>query len=337
MKKKITIVGAGISGLYLAHLLEDMFEVTILEARERIGGRVFSIEGHDMGPSWVWSHHTKMLHLIQKFGLELFAQYTQGDALYDTKSGVERFNPPPSAPSARVHGSLTSLINALHKSLNNTKLMLSQEVQAIEHLDQRVLTQTKEKSLKSDFVIVTLPPRVALELEFLPMLPKTLQTTMATTPTWMGHTAKCVIEFQRAFWREKSFSGFVFSLAGPLGEIHDASTQTKHALFGFVSSNANMQSFMLDVKAQLKRLFDIDENEIIAIHLVDWRDEQYTAHSKDRKPLSEHPNYGIDTDSYSQKVFFSATEFSFEEGGYLEGALRQAEQIAQKIKLLEMN
>ena len=337
MKKKITIVGAGISGLYLAHLLEDMFEVTILEARERIGGRVFSIEGHDMGPSWVWSHHTKMLHLIQKFGLELFAQYTQGDALYDIKSGVERFNPPPSAPSARVHGSLTSLINALHKSLKNTKLLLSQEVQAIEHLDQRVLTQTKEKSLKSDFVIVTLPPRVALELEFLPMLPQTLQTTMATTPTWMGHTAKCVIEFQRAFWREKSFSGFVFSLAGPLGEIHDASTQTKHALFGFVSSNANMQSFQIDVKTQLKRLFAVDENEIIAIYLVDWRDEKYTANLKDRKPLREHPSYGIETDSYSQKVFFSATEFSSREGGYLEGALSQAEQIAQKIKHLQMN
>jgi len=32
-RKKLVIVGAGVSGLYLAYLLEDKFEVTILEAR----------------------------------------------------------------------------------------------------------------------------------------------------------------------------------------------------------------------------------------------------------------------------------------------------------------
>ena len=337
MKKKITIVGAGISGLYLAYLLEDLFEVTVLEARERIGGRVFSIKGHDMGPSWVWSHQTKMLALIQKFGLELFTQYTQGYALYDTKNGVEKFNPPPSAPSARVHGSLTALINALHKSLKSTKLLLSHEVQSIHQVDQKVTTKTLNKSFESDFVIVTLPPRLALALDFIPTLPKTLYTKMMTTPTWMGHTAKCVIEFTKPFWQENSLSGFVFSHVGPLGEMHDASTQTKHALFGFVSSNANMQSFHKDLKLQLKRLFNIGEKEIIAIHLVDWREEKYTAHSDDKKPLREHPLYGIDTNDYTQSILFSATEFSSKEGGYLEGALQQTEQIAQKIKLINMN
>ncbi len=55
-KNKITIIGAGVSGLYLAYLLEDKFDIIILEARKRIGGRIYSIEGNDMGPSWIWSH-----------------------------------------------------------------------------------------------------------------------------------------------------------------------------------------------------------------------------------------------------------------------------------------
>jgi monoamine oxidase len=49
MKKKLIIIGAGISGLYLAHILEGIFDITILEARERVGGRIYSIAGHDMG------------------------------------------------------------------------------------------------------------------------------------------------------------------------------------------------------------------------------------------------------------------------------------------------
>lgn len=47
-KQKLVIVGAGLSGLYLANALEEHYDITILEARNRLGGRICSIEGHDM-------------------------------------------------------------------------------------------------------------------------------------------------------------------------------------------------------------------------------------------------------------------------------------------------
>lgn len=332
MKKKITIIGAGISGLYLAHLLEDRFEITILEARERIGGRVFSIDGHDMGPSWIWSHHKKMLQLLDKLGLELFPQHTKGYAIYDTKDKVEHFTQAPSAPSARVTGSLSSLIKALHNTLKETKLLLSQELKSVTHMSDKMVVKTMTDTFSSDFVILTLPPRLASKIDFSEKLPDTLYAKMASTPTWMGHTAKCVIEFETPFWKDNSLSGFVFSHSGPLGEIHDASTATKHALFGFVSANAEMDSFEQDVKAQLQRVFKIDLTQINSIHLVDWRDEKYTASKEDIQSPRAHPSYGIDTSSYSDRVLFSATEFSFHEGGYLEGALLRAQEIANQIK-----
>lgn len=335
MKKKITIVGAGISGLYLAYLLEDTYEITILEARERIGGRVFSIDDHDMGPSWVWPHHTSMLQLINNFDLKLFIQYTQGYALYDTVNKVEHFMTPSSGSSARVGGSMYSLIEELYKNLKNTTILFSQEAQSVAVSNKKTIIKTINDTFSSDFVILAIPPRLALKLDFLPTLPEYLTEKMSATPTWMGNTAKCVIEFKTPFWKDNSLSGFVFSHIGPLGEIHDASTTTKHALFGFLSANANMDSFEKDVKVQLQRLFKIDLSQIISIYLVDWRNEKYTASIDDIKPISAHPSYGIDTDAYSDKIFFSATEFSFKEGGYLEGALLRADYIAHKINLSE--
>jgi phytoene dehydrogenase-like protein len=45
MAPRVCIIGAGISGLRCAAvLLENSFDVTILEARDRIGGRVGTLQ-----------------------------------------------------------------------------------------------------------------------------------------------------------------------------------------------------------------------------------------------------------------------------------------------------
>ncbi len=327
INKKITIIGAGLSGLYLAYLLQDKYEITILEARERLGGRVFSIFGHDMGPSWIWQHHKNILELIDKLELELFMQETDGYALYDTKDKVEMFTPQPSAPSVRMKGSLNMLIDTLYRKLKNVKIIFSEEVVSIEKL-QNVVTKTHSNSYESDFVISTLSPRLALKINYTPELPQPLKVKMLQTQTWMGNSAKCVVEFRTAFWKKNSLSGFVFSHIGPLSEIHDASNVQTAALFGFISSGTTMNDFEELVIKQMVRVFGIDKEEITNIYLVDWREEKYSATVQDAKPLREHPQYGIDTTNYSKKILFSATEFSFKEGGYLEGAIIRAKEIA---------
>jgi len=325
--QKVIIIGGGVSGVYLASLLEEKYEVIILEARDRLGGRVYSIDGHDLGPSWIWQHHTKILTLIDSLGLQIFPQYEKGYALYDTKDKVELFNTPPAAPSFRLKGSLSELINAIKNKLTNTKILLNKKVTALEESQNRVKVVTSSAQYEADYVVSTLAPRLAMKLAFTPALPHTLVLKMLQTQTWMGNSAKCVIEFKTAFWRKKSLSGFVFSHLGPLGEIHDASLENRPALFGFVSSNADMQNIEESVKEQMQRLFDIDKSEIVDIYIVDWREEQFSATKEDNKPLSAHPQYGIDTSIYSKRILFSSTEFSFEEGGYLEGAIRNADKI----------
>ena len=331
MKQNIIIIGAGLSGLYLAYLLQEKYKVTILEARERIGGRIHSIDNHDMGPSWIWPHQTHILELVEELDLDLFSQYTHGNALYDTKASLQRFTPQASSSSYRMQGSLTQLVETLYKSLKESDVIFSQDITKIIESEKNVEVISTSKGYKADYVISTLSPRLASKLSYTPKLPNELLNRLQSTQTWMGHSAKCVIEFEESFWRKESLSGFVFSHLGPLGEIHDASTQDKAALFGFVQANANMQTFEDDVKAQVLRLFGSSTSNITAIYLVDWRKEQLSASKEDTKPLSTHPHYGIDTSNYSKRILFSSTEFSEYEGGYLEGAVIRANMIANTL------
>lgn len=77
------IVGAGYAGLTAAHqFLKAGKTVKILEARERIGGRVYTqqFDGFylDMGGTWVGPTQDKIYGLIREFGLQTFPTYDEG-------------------------------------------------------------------------------------------------------------------------------------------------------------------------------------------------------------------------------------------------------------------
>jgi monoamine oxidase len=104
----IVIVGGGLSGLYAARLLAAAgADFILLEARERLGGRILSVAadgkpaaGHDafdLGPSWFWPDMQPMMAgLVEELGLTAFAQHTEGDVLAErfALEPAQRFRSP---------------------------------------------------------------------------------------------------------------------------------------------------------------------------------------------------------------------------------------------------
>lgn len=79
-RKKIVIIGAGFSGLTAAHeLLAAGYDVTVLEARDRVSGRVVSFDNFvpgrwvEGGGELIGSNHPLWAAYAKKFGLELLA------------------------------------------------------------------------------------------------------------------------------------------------------------------------------------------------------------------------------------------------------------------------
>ncbi|MEQ1821766.1 MAG: NAD(P)/FAD-dependent oxidoreductase [Fimbriimonadaceae bacterium] len=71
---KIGVVGLGLAGLRVARLLEDAgHEVVSFEARNRIGGRVWTIPDwhYDAGGEWIDGDHERILSLAKNYNLSL--------------------------------------------------------------------------------------------------------------------------------------------------------------------------------------------------------------------------------------------------------------------------
>ena len=352
MSHPIVVVGAGLSGLYASYLLQQSgHRVLLIEARDRIGGRVLSqaptAEGHrlDLGPAWFWpGMNPRISTLVKQMGLASFPQHARGAAVVEGQDGKvykhqSAWEQTPS--SYRLAGGMQALTEALHAQFGDAvHLKTNTRVRGFKLRPHAVELDLEDASGRwsqlAAQVIVTIAPRLwAQDISLTPDWPEAMTNDMRAIPTWMAGQAKFVAAYPSAFWREAGMSGDGMSHRGPLSEIHDASDATgkQAALFGFVGASPSYRAGIGPEQlkryalAQLVRMFGPQAATPTWHALQDWAQEPLTAAKEDTRPLSFHPMYqeGVVRPEWRQRLFLAGTERAPDHGGYLEGALESAE------------
>ena len=352
------VVGAGLSGLMAAYLLEQSgLAVLLIEARERVGGRILGIASpagthrFDLGPAWLWPDmNERLAHWLREFDLALFAQYETGAGLVELPTQEVRqyasgFAQQP--PSMRVLGGTARLTEVLRSRLRRTRVMTGTRVRALSEgpggtVRLALETQGEVAAVQTCSVILALPPRLLVSaLRWEPALPPELSRRWAAAPTWMAGQAKLLAVYRAPFWRSHGLSGTALSQAGPLVEVHDASDAEgqQAALFGFVGvpgpgrQRMGTQALIQAALSQLARLFGPDAGAPVQVHLQDWATEHETATPVDCQPADGHPHpmSTVLPAPWQDRIHLAGTEFAPGLPGYLEGAVLAAERAAREL------
>ena len=200
----VAVIGAGISGLVAAaQLHKHRLTVAVLEARTRVGGRLHSPNGVDLGGSWLWTSDHRTLALAKSLDVPIVEQQLAGDAFGQQVQAGPVLNygnagdrMAPCGPGAmRCLGGYGSLTHGLTKQIPAETVQSGRQVLSLTANErggvegvivkhQSVKDGEEPKLLFAKYVIVALPPAIASQLQYTPALPGEKAQMMAETMTW---------------------------------------------------------------------------------------------------------------------------------------------------------
>jgi monoamine oxidase len=226
--KKIIVIGAGMSGLVAAYeLVRAGHDVTILEARDRIGGRVLTIRSPfsnnhfaEGGAARIKPSHNLTLGYANHFNLNLDPFYaTSGDYVNMSNGNREIISNNTYLNTSygsilrneylKIRGGSDLLPHSFYNSsaLNN-KIYLGVPVTSIHQQNNNVTVQTSNgNQFIADRVLCTVPITVLNKIQFTPPLSPEKQTAMNGGYRYAPST-RVYMQFQNRFWENESLNGW---------------------------------------------------------------------------------------------------------------------------------
>ncbi|MGO3181762.1 MAG: flavin monoamine oxidase family protein [Aequorivita sp.] len=259
-------------------------------------------------------------------------------------SAAEAIQMPSQAPSYRISGGTSNLINTLYQRLDKSDVLLNQSVKEIRFHKGTAQVITNEV-FEGNKVVLAIPPKLwAKKITFEPPLPNKLINLAKQTQTWMEDSIKLAMTYSEPFWQQSNLSGTLFSNIGPITELYDHCNheRSKYALCGFINSsfkNLDYSERRTKVINQIRSIFGEKAEKFIDYEECIWSDEENTF-EESNSFLFPHQNNGnpIFSESfYDDRLLISSSEAASEFPGYMEGAVYSANVIAEKLTKTELS
>ncbi|KAH7054395.1 amine oxidase B [Macrophomina phaseolina] len=234
--------------------------------------------------------------------------------------------------------------NGLANLVGSSNIHLSSPVASIEdHKTHTTVITTTGKTFVSKKCIVSVPSTLYQDLNISPPLPGAVQEVANSTV--LGHYNKAIVCYDKPWWRDLGYNGFVMSFQGPVVVARDTSVDEKrlYALTCFVNGNEGIKWGKLYpherrrvVLDQLAKLYDVgpDSDVYKPIEFFEqvWKHEPFSKGAL--APITALGYYTKFDSVYGKPVgnlHFVGTEYSREWKGYMEGALCSGEKGAEEV------
>ena len=299
MNADVCIIGAGLSGAYIARILASHnISVYIIDALNRVGGRLLTASSGDLGGSWIWPRsEPNMANLLQSLGIDTVPMHMDGISMACTSddgtrhviaNGQAAMYAACGSGAVRVRGGASKVVSELLRSVSFSSIQLGLRVTEIDYNDAKKVkikcerrendgVQDDEEDITAIFhckaVVLAAPPKVlANTIKFTPNLPQDKVKSMLVTPTWMEEYSKVAVSFPRNWWRQLCMSGISIDHAGAVQTWWEACSgiggDGEPTLAGFVTKEgADMLKFddpvcfFKYISESLKRIYGVDVME----------------------------------------------------------------------------
>lgn len=219
------------------------------------------------------------------------------------------------------------------------RVRLSCPVRRIEQDEHGVTVHHDGGVVRGKYVALTVPPALAQRIDYAPPLPA--RRDHLTQRFAMGSVAKCIAIYERAFWRERGFSGEAIATTGAVRIAFDDSNQdgSHPALVGFVLGGGvaawGAQKAELR-RAEVLRAFARFWGEE-ALRPIDYVERDWTEEAWSRGcyagylPPGALTYYGAALREPCGRIHFGGTETAREWNGYMDGAIESGERVAAEL------
>ncbi len=344
----VIIVGGGLSGLFVARNLSSSKKWKLLEANERLGGRLQNDRAGnmiDLGGAWLWPHQKKINKVVKSLEMKTFLQ-------------------PGDPSSLRVVGGAAEIVQKIaeelfSKSDNASSIELNCPVVGCRRLSDKLLSVELFSGifLYTNSVCFACPPKlIHLHIHFDPPLCSSKTLAMESSKTWMAGVTKVALVYHSSkFWPEyESNGGFRPGQNQPAFQYYDASPEdgsvcalTFFTISSLSNENNNDKKLANDCADQFCKSLSKDtisnfpnmEERIRGydeIHVKRWPLEKYISEDADPMDVAPHPepNWDLAKSDWDGMLVFAGTETDLVSPGVMEGAINAANRATNELEIL---